>query len=106
MALPIILQNLLSTVIASLDTFMLGFIGQTELAAVALANQLFFCLESVFSGAYSKYGHNDGTVSWQKGLGQGKSDIHAVVQNIDSSLFLFQYNCDIFSGNSHVADDK
>ncbi len=56
MALPIILQNLLSTVIASLDTFMLGFIGQTELAAVALANQLFFVLSLFFLGLTANTG--------------------------------------------------
>lgn len=50
LALPIILQNLLSSAIASIDTLMLNLIGQTELSAVSLANQLFFVLNLFFVG--------------------------------------------------------
>lgn len=50
LAMPIILQNLLSTAIGSIDTLMLNLIGQTELSAVSLANQLFFVLSLFFTG--------------------------------------------------------
>ncbi len=50
LAIPIIIQNLLSSGIGSLDTLMLNWIGQNELAAVSLANQLFFVLNLFFLG--------------------------------------------------------
>lgn len=56
LALPIILQNLLSSAIGSVDTLMLNFIGQTELAAVSLANQLLFVLTLFFTGLTASTG--------------------------------------------------
>lgn len=56
LALPIILQNLLSAAIGSADTLMLNFIGQTELAAVSLANQLLFVLTLFFTGLTASTG--------------------------------------------------
>lgn len=50
LALPIIIQNLLSQAIGMADTFMLSAVGQTELAAVSLANQLLFVLNLFFAG--------------------------------------------------------
>lgn len=50
LAFPIILQNLLSSAIGSLDTLMLNSLGQTPLSAVSLANQLFFVLNLFFIG--------------------------------------------------------
>lgn len=50
LALPIIMQNLISNIIVMLDTFMLGFVGQNELAAISLANQLYFILSLFFLG--------------------------------------------------------
>ena len=41
---PIALQNLLSSLVNSLDVLMLGFVGQTALAAVSLANQVQFLM--------------------------------------------------------------
>ena len=41
-ALPIILQNLLSSAAGFVDTFMVGVIGQNEMAALSLANTPFF----------------------------------------------------------------
>lgn len=50
LALPIVLQNLLSQAIGMADTFMLSAVGQTQLAAVSLANQLLFVLNLFFAG--------------------------------------------------------
>lgn len=50
LAIPIILQNLLSTAVGTADTFMLNFIGQAQLSAVALANQVQFVLSLFFMG--------------------------------------------------------
>lgn len=56
MASPIILQNLLSAAVGAADTFMLGFVGQGELAAVSLANQPQFVLSLFFMGLTSGTG--------------------------------------------------
>ena len=50
LALPIVIQNLLSQAIGMADTFMLSAVGQTELAAVSLANQLLFVLNLFLPG--------------------------------------------------------
>ncbi len=43
-ALPIIVQNLLQSLVNLIDTVMIGRLGETELAAVGLGNQIFFLL--------------------------------------------------------------
>ena len=43
-SLPIALQNLVVTSLNMIDTVMIGQLGETEIAAVALSNQLFFLL--------------------------------------------------------------
>ena len=50
LAVPIMLQSLLSTAIGTADTLMLSAVGQTELSAVSLANQWSFILNLFFTG--------------------------------------------------------
>jgi len=50
LALPIMLQNLLVASVSFIDTMMIGMVGESSLAAVGLANQMFF-LFGVSSGA-------------------------------------------------------
>lgn len=50
LAIPIILQSLLSTAIGTADTLMLSVVGQLELSAVSLANQWSFILNLFFTG--------------------------------------------------------
>ncbi|MBQ0051745.1 MAG: MATE family efflux transporter [Treponema sp.] len=50
---PIALQNLLSSLVSSLDVVMLGFVGQTAIAAVSLANQVQFILMLFYIGLAS-----------------------------------------------------
>lgn len=42
LVLPIAIQNLITSAVNSADVFMLGFVGQAELSAVSLANQVQF----------------------------------------------------------------
>lgn len=49
-ALPIAVQNMISTLVNSADTFMLGYVSQEALAASSLANQVQFILVLVFYG--------------------------------------------------------
>ena len=53
LAVPIVLQNLVTTAVNSADVIMLGFVGQDALAAGSLANQVIFILNLVFVGILS-----------------------------------------------------
>lgn len=50
LALPIMVQNLISTLVNTADTVMLGYVGQNAMAAASLANQYTFMLSCVFFG--------------------------------------------------------
>lgn len=49
-ALPIILQNLIASSLNFLDTFMIGKLGEVELAAVGIANQFYFLFNLLIFG--------------------------------------------------------
>lgn len=53
LALPIVIQNLISTAVNSADVIMLGYVSQTALSAASLANQIQFILTLVYSGIAS-----------------------------------------------------
>lgn len=50
LAVPIMIQNLISTLVSTADTLMLGFVGQTAMSASSLANQFSFVMFCVFFG--------------------------------------------------------
>ena len=52
-ALPIMLQNLLTSSLSFLDTLMIGQLGQQEIAAVGIANQVYFVISLLFFGIAS-----------------------------------------------------
>ncbi|MBN2656939.1 MAG: MATE family efflux transporter [Spirochaetales bacterium] len=52
-ALPIALQNLIQSGLNMIDTLMIGRLGETEIAAVALSNQIFFLLVLILFGITS-----------------------------------------------------
>lgn len=53
LVIPITIQNFISNAVNSADVLMLGYVGQTELAAVSLANQFQFLLWGFFYGITS-----------------------------------------------------
>ena len=53
LVIPIAVQNLITSAVNSADVFMLGFVGQAELSAVSLANQVQFLISGVFFGITS-----------------------------------------------------
>lgn len=53
LVIPITIQNLLSSLVNSVDVLMLDYVGQDELAAVSLANQYMFILWGFFFGINS-----------------------------------------------------
>lgn len=52
-AVPIILQNFLSSFVNMLDTIMVGQLGSVDIAAVGLANQIFFVMNIMMFGIVS-----------------------------------------------------
>lgn len=52
-ALPIILQNLMQSLVNMLDTIMVGQLGSVAIAAVGLGNQIFFLLNMILFGISS-----------------------------------------------------
>lgn len=56
LAVPIIVQNLISTSLNMVDTLMIGRLGEIELAAVGLANKFYFFFSLVLFGIYSGSG--------------------------------------------------
>ncbi len=53
LALPIILQNLVTTSLGFVDTFMVGLLGQAELSAVTAANTPVFLVQIIIFGLLS-----------------------------------------------------
>jgi putative MATE family efflux protein len=53
LALPIAVQNLVASSLNMVDTIMIGQLGQSELAAVGISNQVFFLMVLFLFGTYS-----------------------------------------------------
>ena len=53
LALPLILQNLITTSLGFVDTFMVGLLGQNELSAVTAANSPIFLVQVIIFGLMS-----------------------------------------------------
>ena len=53
LALPIVLQNLVTSTLAMADTFMVGLLGEVPMAGVTLANIPFYALQMFFFGVQS-----------------------------------------------------
>ena len=53
LALPIVLQNLVTSALAMADTFMVGLLGEVPMAGVTLANIPFYALQMFFFGVQS-----------------------------------------------------
>lgn len=79
LAVPIMVQNLISTLVGTADTVMLGFVGQTEMAASSLANQYIFVLFCAFYGMAT-------ATSVMCAQYYGKKDIKSVEQIIAIAL--------------------
>lgn len=88
--IPVMFQNLLSTALNLIDTLMIGQVGKNELAAVGLANQLFFVMILLIFGINSGasvfiaqfWGRQD-TVNIKKTMGIG-----LIFGGIVSGIFL------------------
>lgn len=68
-ALPIMLQNLLSTSLSFVDTLMIGQLGANQIAAVGIANQIFFLINLLIFGIAS-----GASIFFAQYYGAGKKD--------------------------------
>lgn len=55
-ALPIVIQNFITSSLNIVDTMMIGKLGESEIAAVGIANQYFFLLSILMMGLFSGIG--------------------------------------------------
>ncbi|MGL5414180.1 MAG: MATE family efflux transporter [Clostridium sp.] len=55
-ALPIVIQNLITSSLNIVDTIMIGSLGEKEIAAVGIGNQYFFLLNIIIMGLFSGIG--------------------------------------------------
>lgn len=78
--LPIVIQNLINSLLNMVDTFMIGQLGEFELASVGIANQFFFFYCLIL------FGINAGGAMF---ISQywGKKDINSIRKTMSISLF-------------------
>ena len=74
-----ILQNLIGTTLNLVDTFMVGKLGKEALAAVGLANQLYFLMVLII------FGINSGASVFMSQF-WGKGDEHSIIRTLGTAL--------------------
>ena len=99
LAVPIMLQNLINTLVNILDTIMIGRLGTVEIAAVALGNQVFFLYNLILFGICS--GATIFTAQFW-----GKKDISGIRKNLGFTLSLSLLAAFIFTIGAALIPDK
>ena len=96
LAIPIVLQNLVTTAVSSADVIMLGFVNQNALAAGSLASQIMFVLSLVYAGISSgvimlaaQYWGKQDTATIERIMGIGMQ--LSILVSADSEFFLLIY---------------
>ena len=66
LALPVVLQNLITTSLGFMDTFMVGLVGQEQMSAVTVANVPIYIIQLIVFGLQSgsRVLGNPSTGSW------------------------------------------
>lgn len=98
LALPILFQNLITTSLGMIDTFMVGSLGEAPLAAVAQANILVFIIQLIIFGLQSgssvlisQYWGKGDTDAINRVMGVGFYLAGAISALFAASLFFFPY---------------
>lgn len=93
LAIPIVLQNLVTTAVSSADVIMLGFVSQDALAAGSLASQIMFILSLVYAGISSgvlmlaaQYWGKQDTLSIERIMGIGMRMYYILGQAVNTAL--------------------
>lgn len=98
LVIPITIQNLITSAVNSADVFMLGFVGQSALSAVSLANQVQFILGGIFFGIASGI-----IMMCSQYWGKGDTDSVQVIMGIAGKLAVLI--CATFSAAAIFAPD-
>ncbi len=108
--LPIAAQNLISSTLSVIDSFMVGMLGETELAAVTMANTPFFVVTIVIFGIQSGCGvliaqywgkQDEKTISRVAGVGIYFSLVVSVAVTV-VALFNAEWLVSLVSNNSEL----
>lgn len=98
LALPLILQNLITTSLGFVDTFMVGLLGQSELSAVTAANSPIFLVQVIIFGLISgltvlvsQYWGKGDTEAINRCMGVALYAGVAIASAVALALFLFPY---------------
>lgn len=86
LALPLILQNLITTSLGFVDTFMVGMLGQNELSAVTAANTPIYLLQIIILGLLSG-------LSVLASQYWGKGDTDSINRCMGVSLYARAHHC-------------
>jgi putative MATE family efflux protein len=99
LAVPIMLQNLVNSLVNMLDTIMIGRLGTVEIAAVGLGNQVFF-LYNIFLFGICSGGAIFTAQFW------GKGDIQGIRKNLGFCLTLSLITALLFTLAVALVPDK
>lgn len=80
-ALPVAMQGMLNTIVNLVDTMMIGTLGETAIAAVGLANKVFFVFSLLVFGVVS----GSGVLAAQY---WGKKDVHNIRKVLGLALMI------------------
>jgi putative MATE family efflux protein len=97
-ALPIIAQNFVSSMLNVIDVAMIGQLGETAIASVGLANQLFFLLMLMLFGTNSGVGVFNAQL-WGKGDVKSMHKVQGIGLSLGlSTAFVFTIVAQVFPG--------
>lgn len=96
LTLPIALQNLINISINTMDTIMVGQLGEVSIAAAGLANQVFFILSMILFGISS--GCNVFVAQFW-----GKRDVSSIKRTISLSILIAVFPSLIFTAAAFFA---
>ena len=107
-AVPVALQNIVSSSVNLLDTFMIGQLGEVEIAGVGIANQIFFVMALILFGInsgsgifYSQFWGRGDRMNLKKilgltlGLGLGVSGIFFILAFFFPDILIGVYSRDL-----------
>jgi putative MATE family efflux protein len=98
-AVPVMLQNLINSMVNMLDTIMIGRLGTVEIAAVGLGNQVFFLYNLTLFGICS------GGVIFTAQF-WGKQDIRGIRKNMGFCMTLSLFVAVIFTAGAAFAPSR
>ncbi len=88
LSLPVVLQNFISSFLNMIDTVMVGKLGETEIAAVGIANQYFFFFYDVHDRNFRGMRRVHRSILGQTGFPEYQTDLGYRFGNIGNGVFI------------------